>query len=479
MDIYVYDADLSLNGIVDQYESLVWTRRYSAAGEFSLLTPFTEHNNTLLQKGNLVMKKGDHEAGQIHYRRISKDIQGKEVIEVKGSFITSWLGKRIINGQISATDTPENIIDRIVDENCIDPYKADYWYLTGINIIDGGRGYSVGDRLNLNVDGMATPAVLNVTQVGTVGTNTNAIRRATIQSIGRYAEDMSGFEPDSITSQGQGGGGGGNGAQIEMHTSAHMIPDLSRRLPILKPSPPEIGTDIIEYVSEEYINVLLAVEDIATAFETGFFIAADPFNKTFTFLQRKGRDLSYGQSDNPRVIFSAEFDNVESQEYEYSGNNLKTAAYISGESSENVRRLVLDIGDASGLDRDEIYIGAGDISRQYETEHTDSDGNTIRNKRQLGISDYLPLLTERGNNILSALVETHNFTSNINPSGTYIYKEDFDVGDRVTCINRRWNITMHVRITEVTEVYEQGKNEIIVTFGDGLPTLFQKLRNTR
>ena len=55
-------------------------------------------------------------------------------------------------------------------------------------------------------------------------------------------------------------------------------------------------------------------------------------------------------------------------------------------------------------------------------------------------------------------------------------KTMIDLGDRVTCINKNWKIKINVRITEVSEVYQQGEESLEITFGESLPALIDKIR---
>ena len=75
--------------------------------------------------------------------------------------------------------------------------------------------------------------------------------------------------------------------------------------------------------------------------------------------------------------------------------------------------------------------------------------------------------------------KTINFVSTINTNSNLKFKADFDLGDRITCKEEKWGIQIDARITEVTETYQKGAEEIEATFGDSLPTLVDKIRKVR
>lgn len=95
MELYIYDRDMILHGVIDEINSLIWTRRYWSAGEFKLLVPFTSKHVSLLVKNNLIMKRGDTEAAEIRYVHISKNSQGLEEIEVQGSLSRNGSGSAL------------------------------------------------------------------------------------------------------------------------------------------------------------------------------------------------------------------------------------------------------------------------------------------------------------------------------------------------------------------------------------------------
>lgn len=44
MDLYVLNKNLETTGVIDAYESLIWTPRYYTYGDFELYLPATDYN---------------------------------------------------------------------------------------------------------------------------------------------------------------------------------------------------------------------------------------------------------------------------------------------------------------------------------------------------------------------------------------------------------------------------------------------------
>jgi hypothetical protein len=245
--------------------------------------------------------------------------------------------------------------------------------------------------------------------------------------------------------------------------------DTDRTIPALTIAVMEdLGSGSIEYASEPFISALLACEDAAKAAKLGFKITTDVRTQSHAFIVYKGRELTTDQTDNPPCIFAQEFDNILEQEYTNSIENLKSVAFVGGEEKEGATRQIVQVGTAAGLERDEVFINATDITQTYK--------NAAGVDVTMTLAQYLNMLTQRGASELEQYAETLNFSSKINPYTNLKYGEDFDLGDRVTCINKRWGIKINVRITEIEETYQEGKTDIDITFGESLPTILDQLR---
>lgn len=247
--------------------------------------------------------------------------------------------------------------------------------------------------------------------------------------------------------------------------TARKIPDVS-----IATDDEDTESGVIDYTSEQYTNAQLAAETAAKAAKLGIRMRTDARTGAHVFSVYEGRDLTAGNTaGNAPCIFSQEFDNTVEQEYTNSVENLKTTAFVGGEEKEGVARKVAEVGgSAAGLAREEVFINATDIVQEYE----DDDGTQVT----LTDTEYLALLSARGAEELEQYAETLSFGSKINTFANLIYRTDYDLGDRVTCVNKRWGIRIDVRITEIAETYQNNVEEIDITFGESLPALLTQIR---
>ena len=247
--------------------------------------------------------------------------------------------------------------------------------------------------------------------------------------------------------------------------TARKIPDVS-----IATDDEDTESGVIDYTSEQYTNAQLAAETAAKAAKLGIRMRTDARTGAHVFSVYEGRDLTAGNTaGNAPCIFSQEFDNIVEQEYTNSVENLKTTAFVGGEEKEGVARKVAEVGgSAAGLAREEVFINATDIVQEYE----DDDGTQVT----LTDAEYLALLSARGAEELEQYAETLSFGSKINTFANLIYRTDYDLGDRVTCVNKRWGIRIDVRITEIAETYQNNVEEIDITFGESLPALLTQIR---
>ena len=360
MDLYIFDENLNRLGILDKYESLIWTRKTNESGVFELHCSLEKDTLNLLKKGNIIFKSNDlTEGAYIQNIYLNEDTNGIETLQIIGKFITGYIGKRIIWNTETINNTVENAIRQLINNNCI---------------------------------------------------NTVENRKIPMLELGEFK---------------------GYTEKIDFQVSYKNLEEK-----------------IITISNEKDIN---------------FRIITDIQNKKHKFDVYKGIDRTVNQNINPICIFSSEFENLGEQSYSSESDNIRNVALVGG-AGEKSDRIFTIIGDSSGLDREEIFVDADDI------RSTRDDDTTISR------SEYIKLITQRGLEKLNDYKEIINFESKINVTNSnLIYKRDFDLGDYVTCVNKKWNIMINVKITEIEEVYEKDGMEVNVVFGDKVQTIVNKL----
>lgn len=215
-------------------------------------------------------------------------------------------------------------------------------------------------------------------------------------------------------------------------------------------------------------NVAEDLAEISLVSGIGWGVRVDYDLRKWIFDVSEGRDLTVNQDVHSPVIFSPQFDNIKTMHYVDSDLNYRNTAYIAGQG-EGVERRVVELGQASGLARKELFVDARDVSEETDIEGEDP----IPRPPQEIIND----LISRGEQKLAELIQETFLESQIMTHSTFKYEEVWDLGDIVTNQYLDWGVTLDARITEVKEIYEpENGMQIEVIFGNSRPTLIQKIK---
>lgn len=127
MDIYVLDQSLNLTAVIDDYESVIWTKRYFTYGDFELMVAATPDILNLLQVGTYLVREQDCGVGEYHNvmiisnREIQSDAENGDNLIVTGYCLKSLLARRVIVNQTMLSGTVEACIQQLINENIISP----------------------------------------------------------------------------------------------------------------------------------------------------------------------------------------------------------------------------------------------------------------------------------------------------------------------------------------------------------------------
>lgn len=194
-------------------------------------------------------------------------------------------------------------------------------------------------------------------------------------------------------------------------------------------------------------NLMEAVSDICRTYQWGWDIIFS--NGTLQLIFYKGADRSYGQTDtdNPYVVFSAEFDNLISSIYTQDISQFKNVALVAGEGEGKARKKTI-VGEASGMDRYELYVDARDVSS---------------NEGEISETDYMAQLYGRGLEKLEAASLGETFEGEVDNTNMYIYGEDYFLGD-IVAVKNKYGITGNARVVEMIECWDENGYTAVPTF---------------
>lgn len=135
MELYTLDpTTLRRVEVFDRFESLIWTERYSSAGDFELVTRADNRSRSLLTAGAMITVNNSYSVCKIEEVEDKEDSEGRALLSVKGPSLESVLDNRstyaagagfgnattwTITGQ-----TPNQIVQTIFDAICVNNTKT-------------------------------------------------------------------------------------------------------------------------------------------------------------------------------------------------------------------------------------------------------------------------------------------------------------------------------------------------------------------
>lgn len=177
----------------------------------------------------------------------------------------------------------------------------------------------------------------------------------------------------------------------------------------------------------------------------------------------KGLDRTQGQSDNNPVIWSTSFRNIFDVEHTRDDSGYKNYAVVVGNGDyESGKQVVVYVDRVqAGEESRVLYVDA--TSETYDPEAGDR------------LSDFQDSLIKKGEEELEKRQRVNDSTFKVTDN-TFVYLEDYDLGDKCDIIIDEIEESYTARITEIQETYKNGNRTVELTFGEKAPTLYQKAR---
>lgn len=212
------------------------------------------------------------------------------------------------------------------------------------------------------------------------------------------------------------------------------------------------GNDMQVTFQATYKNLLGHMEKLSKYSGIGFRLIPDFTSRKLIFETYEGKNRTFKQRENSRVIFSENYDNIGKCTYSYSSKLYKNLCYVGGEGEGSTRKIVIVGEDTEGLELREVFF----------------DASSVRSKDLTPI-DYENALRQKGVEKLNSYIEADSFEPFVMPNGNFIYRKDYDLGDIVVMTKESWGMSKDMRITEIQEIYENEQMTTELTFGNPIP----------
>ena len=125
MELLVLNTDFESVAVIDTYESMIWTDRYDAYGDFEIYFAMDESLLQYLKEDYYLWLKDSEHCMIIENIKINADTEEGNHLVVTGRSLESILERRIIWGQRIFTGNLQAAVQAMLNENIISPSIAD------------------------------------------------------------------------------------------------------------------------------------------------------------------------------------------------------------------------------------------------------------------------------------------------------------------------------------------------------------------
>lgn len=191
-------------------------------------------------------------------------------------------------------------------------------------------------------------------------------------------------------------------------------------------------------------------------------ILYDYLNNQLIYEVWKGKDRTDLQQEHSWAVFSDNNETIADFTYELDKADYCNFCYVYGDK-EGTSQVIVEVDQTLPNELRRECMIQSRISRKKEEGQTMSD------------AEYREKLTQEGIEALKENKAVEVFDGALDLTKIQ-YKIDFDLGDLCTCYIQEVGKLANKRITEITEVYEDGKVKITPKFGNDYTTLTKMIK---
>lgn len=128
MEVYILDSLYRRSQVVDRFESLIWTERFKAFGDFELILNSTLENRTRFSVGSRLAINESYRVMTVETVEDATDSEGRQHLTLRGPSLEEILDDRIARGSMASltvepkwilTGLPVDIAKKIFHDICV------------------------------------------------------------------------------------------------------------------------------------------------------------------------------------------------------------------------------------------------------------------------------------------------------------------------------------------------------------------------
>lgn len=418
IDVYILDKNLQAIGIIDAYNSLIWANRYNDVGDCELYLPASQDNIGLLQDGYYIMRGDDDMICQIKKIEIDTSSEDGNYLIVTGYDVKRLLDQRIIWSTMTFDGNVEDAIRSMVQHTVCTPA------LTGRQMqkANGDQLIFLGDSNNL-------PDILT--------------EQVTYKNVGeKIREYCQTFQYGYKMTLGAG----------KLWFQVYKGTDRSSEV--------VFSDDYENLSSTKYVDDKTNMGNVALVGGAGE--GAERARNVFGYADGIDRyEIFVDAKDVARAVTWEELTSV------YPTTDQGGQGYIAAGSGAYVYKMnyiniqVVDSDQLTWLKQNfpggtEITIDGNDYYQAYNATIALLQTDSPEESSPAIIQDivYSVYLLNRGAQAVAEYGEQILFEGSVVPDVTFVYKQDYFLGDLVK-VENEYGITATARIVEVVEVMDE------------------------
>lgn len=121
MEAFILDSSFNTLGLIDVFESFIWTDRYLGYGDFEIYMSIASGIDEYIQQGNYVYINSSEHLMFIEELAIDTDPEKGAFLKVTGRSVEAYLERRIIWGRKTISGNLQDSIRMLLEENIISP----------------------------------------------------------------------------------------------------------------------------------------------------------------------------------------------------------------------------------------------------------------------------------------------------------------------------------------------------------------------